>query len=175
VRHPTANSYWSSLSSSFQQKMHFPFPTETIYDRPYLYIGWYRNIFIGYFCKRSKFILVIKSWIRIHLLYSSVVDPNSFFFGFGYRIFFCHNRIPRLIFWHDNFQKSGSHCGIACIPEPVKQKKKFCHRKNIHFVLFLVFNLWFFGIIFIAVFGSESKLSDSDPQHCCTVQYLPVP
>jgi hypothetical protein len=34
------------------------------------------------------------------------------------------------------------------IPEPVQQKK-ICYGKNVHFVLFKVFNLGFFGIILI--------------------------
>jgi hypothetical protein len=40
---------------------------------------------------------------------------------------------------------------FICIPKPVRQKTMFSYRKSLplHFVLFQVFNFWFFGINFI--------------------------
>jgi hypothetical protein len=76
---------------------------------------------------------------------------SEFIFLFGSKIFFCHFRIRilRLIFWHNNFLKSGSQCVHMYYSGTCKTEKKFCHRKNLQFVLFQVFNLRFFGIIFI--------------------------
>jgi hypothetical protein len=60
-------------------------------------------------------------WIRIHFF------PDPEFFG-RFRVRIRILRLP-VIFWHDNFLKSGSQC-VHIYSETCKTEKKFCYRKN---------------------------------------------
>jgi hypothetical protein len=125
------------------------FPPSMIYSRPLFYLpctgigAKYKGNEIFSFYLNTALFFMISKWFSL----TSVADLISIFPDSDPEIF-CHFRIRilRLIFWQDIFLQSGSHCVYmySC-----KTEKKFYYRKNVHFVLFQMFKLWFFWIISI--------------------------
>jgi hypothetical protein len=93
----------------------------------------------------KDFILATVLWIR------------KIFFADSESEFFCKIRIRilRLIFWHNNFLNSGTHC-FHVYSGTCQTEKKFCYRKHItvHFVLFQAFNLYFSELLLFLFYSS---------------------